>query len=176
MTKEEKLGISKIKYAIDNAFDVILGLINTFGDGVQITDAIHVPGIGKDFYDIITVIDEAKEEAKDLSYAEVDEIIKSYGERTIDLIWVKNSQNLYDTRAIDKIMDLVFETYVLILEHSKDGIDIDDLDILPKVSDNILEMVRLSERAYKEIKDLSSKEVYKVGTNLSSKVLLLLKA
>jgi len=176
MTKEEVLDISKVKFVIDNVFDVINGMIKTFGDGFQITDMIDVPGIAKDFYDIVTVIDEAKAEAKDLSYAEIDEIIKSYGERTIEMIWSSTSHNKYDTRALDEIINLCFESYLLVLEKSKDGIDIDDVKAIPELGANILRIITASHSAYKELNDLSAKELYNLGVNISSRVLLLVKA
>lgn len=176
MTKVEVFGISKTKYAIDNAFDILQNLLDTFGDGVQVWDLKAMPGLGKDFYDIAKVYDEVKKEASDYSPIEVKEIIDSYGERAIELFWTNQGDDYYGIENLKVMINAINELLILVINNSSDGITLEDLDAVPEIRDIIQTAISVAPEAKKEMYELNASEIALLGSDIAMRVLLLIKS
>lgn len=175
MDKKELYGISKTKYAIDNVFDIFNTAIDTFGDGVQVTDAFDMPGIGKDFYDIAKVYEEVQKEIGDLSPAEAKEIIDSYGKKAIEMFWTNDDTDYYGIENVKEIIDAINDGYVIIFTALENGIGLEDLKDLDDLADVIKRIIKASPEAKKELYDLNSAEIAFIGSDMASRVIVLLK-
>lgn len=172
----EKFGISKTKYVIDNAFDILNNLLDTFGDGVQVWDLKAMPGLGKDVYDIATSYSDVKKEASDYSAIEIKEIVDSYGRRAIELFWTNSGEDYYGIENLKVLVETINELMILIVEQTKDGVSIDDIDSIPEIKDLLKQAISLCPEAKKELYDLNASEIALLGSDLAMRVLLLVKS
>jgi len=91
---DEKYGIAATIIVLDNGFKLIHDGLDTFSDGLQITDAMFVFNSLDEFKSIISNAKDVKLELQDLSIEEIKELSIKYGAKIFEiLIGIKNKPN-----------------------------------------------------------------------------------
>lgn len=84
--EKEELGIENLKEVLTSAIDTVALSIGALKDGVQLSDIKVVPRLGIEVYDVMTHLNKAVAEVKDLSGEEAKELIEVVISRITELL------------------------------------------------------------------------------------------
>ena len=157
-------GIGATKIVLDRIIVLITDLIETFSDGIQITDVSYLFSHLDDLIDIGKNYNEAVKECKELNYEEQEELIKFIVSKLIELFkpLKSTSGNLYDVQNINIfIWDLkaLIQKGIYIF---KDGLQLRDIAEFIKLAGIMTTLAFNFKNVMNEIKDLNDDELNKV--------------